>query len=80
MLIVISQDSESSCYDEKNCPMSNPPAMPFGFTKTGTIQNPSQSNTHPEMRGAGESICLSTVPTKRKNVMQCFKEEYVVCP
>lgn len=76
---MISQNSESSCYDETNCPLSNPPILPFSFVKTGTIQNPSEANIHPEMVSANaDKVCQSPLPTRRKNVLQCFKEEYVV--
>lgn len=79
LLVVISQDTKSSCYDDTHCPMSNPPLIPFSFIKTGTIQNPSESNTHPEMEIMGNNkVCQSPLPTKRKNVLQCFKEEDVV--
>lgn len=82
LLVVVSQDSESSCYDETQCPMSSPPILPFSFEKATEPIDDKQMHiagaTITNGSKADASECQHSIPTQRKNVLQCIKEDYVV--
>uniref|UniRef100_A0A7E4V298 VWFA domain-containing protein n=1 Tax=Panagrellus redivivus TaxID=6233 RepID=A0A7E4V298_PANRE len=71
LLVVISQDQQSACYDETQCQLSTPSPIPFGFTEV----NDTSTNDTEKLLNQGE--CQHVMPTQRKNVMECIVEPYV---
>jgi uncharacterized protein YegL len=81
LLVVVSQDPQSSCYDETQCPMSSPTILPFSFEPAF------DATADKKMHISGATVtnsseldplaCHYSVPTQRKNVLQCINEEIV---
>jgi hypothetical protein len=74
LLVVIRQNSQSSCYDEMQCPMSTPFTVPFGFRKVEV--DPTAAAEDAAGPTAQELKCAATLPRQRKNVVQCLRDEY----
>jgi hypothetical protein len=81
LLVVVSQDQQSSCYDETQCPMSSPTTLPFSFESvTESIGDKKMHISGASITNNSESdpsICHYSIPTQRKNVLQCIKEDDV---
>lgn len=75
LLVVVKQGPKSSCYDDTQCSLSDPPLLQFGFQKTADPLAATPSSSSPEA-----DVCLGAVPRKRKNVVQCLRDDYLtVC-
>jgi hypothetical protein len=81
LLVVVSQDPQSSCYDETQCPMSSPTILPFSFEPaidaTGDKKMHISGATITNSSEIDPLACQYSVPTQRKNVLQCINEEVV---
>ncbi|KAI6171441.1 Voltage-dependent calcium channel unc-36 [Aphelenchoides bicaudatus] len=81
LFVVIKQGARSSCYDETQCPLMTPRALPFGFVRLTPSEQKAreasrtlQSVNDDEAEGP-LSQCPSTAPLKKKNVVQCLKDQ-----
>lgn len=93
LLVVIRQGSRSHCYDPTHCAMSSPPLIPFGFKRIlrdSAIEDeemiqeqeenymPQSTTNYEDVTLAGEEhSCASTIQKKRKNVMQCLRDDFL---
>uniref|UniRef100_A0A1I7XYD9 VWFA domain-containing protein n=1 Tax=Steinernema glaseri TaxID=37863 RepID=A0A1I7XYD9_9BILA len=79
LLVGIVQSSSSWCYDETQCPMSNPPDIAFGFAKAATTPGHmlSMSPTDPnDDMGSDPASCRHLVPPKLSSAANhCFDDE-----
>uniref|UniRef100_A0A914DTY6 VWFA domain-containing protein n=1 Tax=Acrobeloides nanus TaxID=290746 RepID=A0A914DTY6_9BILA len=72
LLVVVKQGPNSNCYDETQCPLSDPPVLQFGLRKSA---DPLAAT--PSTGGSDADVCLGAIPRKRKNVIQCLRDDYL---
>ena len=85
LLVIIKQGARSSCYDETNCPLLTPRALPFGFVRLTPAEQKAREAQR-AVQNAGDdneeegplSQCPSTAPRSRKNIVQCLRDQSLV--
>ena len=79
LLVVVRQDARSQCFHDSanHCPMSQPPAVPFGFSPNPPLVPDSSAEQQGMASDPQANLqCTISQPQERNQPIQCLRDEF----